>query len=55
MLTLSTTGIKTNQLVMYTAKAAVCSEIVQNTESKASTKENFSVLHLVVSNETVRL
>jgi hypothetical protein len=32
----------------YKAKVADCSEIVQNTQRKASTKQNFLILNLVV-------
>jgi len=34
---LTSTVIKTNRLMMYEAKIAVCSDIVQNTQRKAST------------------
>jgi len=39
----------------YTAKAAVSSEIVQNSERRASTLKNFVILSLVVRKETASL
>jgi len=48
-------GYKTSQLMAYTAKAAVSSEIVQNSERRASTLKNFVILSLVVRKETASL
>jgi hypothetical protein len=36
-------------------KVPVSSEIVQNTQRKASTMQNFWILNLVVRNETARV
>jgi len=41
--------------MMYKVKVAVCSEIVQNTQRKASTMYNFVILNLVVRKETAKL
>jgi hypothetical protein len=39
----------------YAAKAAVCSEIRKNTQRKASSKLNFSMLKRVVRREAARV
>jgi hypothetical protein len=41
--------------MMYKAKVAVCSEILKNTQRKASTMYKFWMLNLVVRRETTRL
>jgi len=41
--------------MLYTAKVAVCSEMVQNNRRKASTMWNFWMLNLVVRKERARL
>ena len=41
--------------MMYKAKVAVCSDILQNTQRKARAIKNFWMLKLVVRTETARL
>jgi len=41
--------------MVYKAKAALCSETRKNTQRKASTMQNFWMLHLVVRKVIARL
>jgi hypothetical protein len=41
--------------MLYKAKVAGCSQILTNTQRKASTMYNFLISNLVVSKETARL
>jgi len=48
-------AIETNQLMTYTAKVAVCSEIRRKHSTQSEHHVEFLILNLVVRKETARL